>query len=74
MSSQNWGECKGCKYFEVEPDAKVGDRTMGLCVVQELESYRLRVSGNSGCTLFEHGKVAHAKGASEAPPHVMHSH
>jgi hypothetical protein len=74
MANENWGECKGCKYFEIEPGAKAEDKTMGLCTVQELEPYRLRVSGASGCMLFEHGEVAHAEGASEAPPHVAHSH
>ncbi|MHC5540746.1 hypothetical protein ACYOEI_21205 [Singulisphaera rosea] len=74
MADKNWGECKGCKYFEIEPGARAGDRTMGLCIVHELETYRLRVSGASGCTLFEHGKVAHAEGASKAPPSVVHSH
>lgn len=48
MASENWGECKGCKYFEVEPDAKAEDYTMGLCTVPESEPYRLRVSGVSG--------------------------
>jgi hypothetical protein len=74
MASENWGECKGCRYFEVEPDASAQDNTMGLCIVHELEPYRLRVSGTSGCTLFEHGEVAHAEGASKSPPLVVHAH
>ncbi len=74
MASENWGECKGCKYFEIEPGARAADNTMGLCIVQEHEPQKLRVSGASGCILFEHGEVAHAQGASEAPPRVMHFH
>lgn len=74
MDTHHWGECKGCKYFEIEPGARADDSTMGLCTVHEHEPYRLRVSGASGCTLFEHGECAHAEGASEAPPHVAHNH
>jgi hypothetical protein len=68
MKDDNWGLCKDCKWFQVEPDAKVSDRTMGLCIEEELQPYRLRVSGNSGCNEFMPGNVAHAAGSSEAPP------
>jgi hypothetical protein len=68
MNADNWGLCKECKWFQVEPGAKAGDRTMGLCIEEELQPYRLRVSGNSGCSQFVSGKVAHAAGSSEAPP------
>ena len=63
-----WGECKDCKWFQVEPGANVSNNTMGLCIDEDLLEYRLRVSGNSGCNRFMAGKVAHAKGSSSAPP------
>ncbi|HWB10748.1 MAG TPA: hypothetical protein VG826_16075 [Pirellulales bacterium] len=68
MNADNWGLCKDCKWFQVEPGAEVSHRTMGLCIEEELQPYRLRVSGNSGCNQFVSGKVAHAAGSSAAPP------
>jgi hypothetical protein len=41
---------------------------MGLCIEEDLQRFRLRVSGNSGCNKFKPGKVAHAAGSSSAPP------
>lgn len=63
-----WGECKDCKWFQVEPDASVENTTMGLCIEESLQRFTLRVSGNSGCNCFMAGKVAHAKGSGSAPP------
>jgi hypothetical protein len=68
MAKNEWGECKDCKWFQVEPDAKVADDTMGLCVEEDLQRFRLRVSGNSGCNHFMPGDVARAEGSSCAPP------
>jgi hypothetical protein len=68
MASSEWGECKDCKWFQIEPDAEPTDDTMGLCIEEELQPYRLRVSGDSGCNRFVPGEVAHAKGSSCAPP------
>ena len=68
MAGQEWGLCKDCKWFQVEPDAKVTDRTMGLCIEESLQEFNLRVSGNSGCNCFKSGKPARAEGSSEAPP------
>jgi hypothetical protein len=72
MSSTNqdpeWGECKDCKWFEVEPGASVADTTMGLCIEESLQHLHLRVFGNSGCNSFIAGEVAYAKGSSAAPP------
>jgi hypothetical protein len=68
MPSEDWGECKDCKWWQIEPDAAVADRTMGLCIDEELQPFKLRVSGNSGCNRFMSGKIARAKGSSAAPP------
>jgi hypothetical protein len=67
-SESEWGQCKECNWFQVEPGAKVENTTMGLCIEEELQPLVLRVSGNSGCNCFMPGAVAHAKGSSEAPP------
>ncbi len=68
MADTQWGECKDCKWFQIEPDAEAADDTMGLCIDEDLQPFRLRVSGNSGCNRFMPGEVAHAAGSSSAPP------
>jgi hypothetical protein len=68
MSNSEWGECKDCKWFQIEPGEDAKNNTMGLCIEETLQHLNLRVSGNSGCNLFMAGKVAHAKGSSSAPP------
>jgi hypothetical protein len=68
MSDDQWGECKDCKWWQIEPKAVIENLTMGLCIDEELQPYGLRVSGNSGCNRFMAGKPARGAGASEAPP------
>jgi hypothetical protein len=68
MAESQWGKCKDCKWFQIEPKADAANNTMGLCIEEELQPFRLRVSGNSGCNKFLAGKVAHAEGSSAAPP------
>ena len=67
MANRNWGLCKDCKWWQIEPEAAVENLTTGLCIDEELQSYRLRVSGNSGCNRFMSGKPAHAVGSGKAP-------
>lgn len=68
MAGQNWGECKSCRHFEIEPAATPANNTMGLCIVNDHEPHHLRVSGSCGCDLFANGQAAHAPGASHVPP------
>ena len=68
MSDKQWGECKDCKWFQIEPKAKPKNDTLGLCIEETVQPIRLRVSGNSGCNLFIEGEVAYAAGSSSAPP------
>jgi hypothetical protein len=68
MSQSEWGLCKECKWWQVEPKATVANTTMGLCIDEKLQPFRLRVSGNSGCNRFMGGKPARAEGSSDAPP------
>jgi hypothetical protein len=65
---QSWGFCKDCKWWQVEPQASPNNLTLGLCIEEQLQKFRLRVSGVSGCNRFMAGKPAHAKGSGEAPP------
>jgi hypothetical protein len=65
---ESWGLCKDCKWYQVEPDAHLANTTMGLCIDEKLQTYLLRVSGNSGCNRFMEGKPARAAGSGAAPP------
>jgi hypothetical protein len=67
-SNGNWGLCKDCKWWQIEPDGAVANTTMGLCIEEKLQPFVVRVSGNSGCNRFMPGKPAKAAGSSKAPP------
>jgi hypothetical protein len=72
MSNANghssWGLCKSCKWWQIEPGANTANTVMGLCIDEDLQQFRLRVSGNSGCNRYMEGKPARAEGSSAAPP------
>jgi hypothetical protein len=62
--SDSWGACKDCRWWQIEPEASVRNLTLGLCIEEKLQPFRLRVSGVSGCNLFAEGNPARAKGSS----------
>jgi len=66
--SDQWGLCKDCKWWQIEPGAAIENRTLGLCIDEDLQPYLLRVSGDSGCNRFMEGEPARAKGSSGQPP------
>jgi hypothetical protein len=68
MANTDWGLCKDCKWWQIEPDGKVEGGTLGLCIEDSLQPFLLRVSGDSGCTMFIPGESARAPGSSAAPP------
>ncbi len=68
MVDTDWGLCKDCKWWQIEPNAKVSKTTLGLCIEEKLQRFMLRVSGESGCNRYMEGDVARAKGSSKAPP------
>lgn len=68
MPASDWGLCKDCYWWQLEPDASVQHLTLGLCIEEKLQPFRLRVSGNSGCNRFKPGEPARASGSSDAPP------
>jgi len=63
-----WGLCKDCKWWQIEPRATIKSATKGLCIDDKLQKFVLRVSGDSGCNRFMSGEPARAKGSSKAPP------
>lgn len=68
MATSNWGLCKDCEWWQIEPQANVANTTMGLCIEEELQPFRVRVSGISGCNRYAPGEHARAAGSGEAPP------
>ena len=66
MASSEWGLCRDCKCWQIEPKAAAENLTLGLCIDEKLQSFRLRVSGNSGCNRFMPGKPARAAGSGQA--------
>jgi hypothetical protein len=66
--ADQWGLCQDCKWWQVEPDAQIAKSTLGLCIDEKLQPYRLSVSGNSGCNRFMPGSPARAKGSGAQPP------
>jgi hypothetical protein len=68
MTTSNWGLCKDCEWWQIEPAARVSNNTLGLCTEEDLQPFRLRVSGASGCNHYSAGEPVRAVGSSAAPP------
>jgi hypothetical protein len=68
MAGSDWGMCKDCQWWQIDPEAHVANTTMGVCIEDALQPFRLRVSGNSGCHHYTPGQPTHAVGSSAAPP------
>ena len=62
-----WGPCKDCTWWQIEPEAAIADHTMGLCIDEDLQPYVVRISGNGGCNRFMAGEPARAAGSSGRP-------
>ena len=69
-SEYEWGLCVDCRFWQIEPKAIPTHQTAGLCVHQALRSFRLRVTGNSGCQEFQRGTTARREGSSLKPPPI----
>lgn len=68
MPESQWGLCKDCKWWQIEPKASIEELTVGECIEEALQPFLLRISGNGGCNRFRAGKPARASGSSAAPP------
>ena len=68
MAASDWGMCKDCEWWQIDPGAKIADNTMGVCTEEALQPFRLRVSGESGCNHYTPGEPTHAAGSSATPP------
>lgn len=68
MAAANWGLCKDCEWWQIEPEVNVANTTLGVCIEEALQPFRLRVSGASGCNHYTPGEPARAAGSGAAPP------
>jgi hypothetical protein len=68
MAASEWGMCKDCQWWQIDPEASIANNTTGMCIEEAFQPFRLRVSGNSGCNRYTPGKPARASGSSAAPP------
>jgi hypothetical protein len=68
MAATNWGLCKDCEWWQIEPEVNVANTTLGVCIEEEIQPFRLRVSGASGCNHYAPGEPARAAGSGAAPP------
>ncbi len=66
--SSGWGLCVSCKWWQIEPDAKVEHLTAGYCIEEKLQPFELRVTGNSGCNKYMAGKPAPARVRARSHP------
>jgi hypothetical protein len=66
--SGEWGLCKDCKWWQIEPGARIAATTAGYCIEEKLQKFQLRITGAGGCNRFMAGKPAHGRGSSEKPP------
>lgn len=66
--ADDWGLCLECKWWQIEPGARIEIHTLGLCIDENLQPFKLRVSGDAGCNQFMAGEPARAQGSSAAPP------
>lgn len=64
----DWGLCKDCKWWQIEPDSAGRGEDLGLCIDEDLQPFLLRINGDGGCNHFMPGEPARAKGSSAAPP------
>lgn len=66
--AENWGLCKDCKWWQIEPQARIQNLTAGQCIEERLQPFKLRVSGDSGCNRYMPGQPARAEGSAAEPP------
>jgi len=63
-----WGLCKDCKWWQIEPGARIAATTAGYCIDEKLQPFQLRITGAGGCNRFMEGTPARGSGSSAKPP------
>jgi len=53
---------------QIEPKAEIAEETVGLCIDENLQPYRMSITGIGGCNRFMKGQPARAEGSSRQPP------
>ncbi|HRI37237.1 MAG TPA: hypothetical protein PLO50_01645 [Nitrospira sp.] len=70
-SVTEWGACKHCQWWQIEPEARITDNTVGYCIEETLQPYRLSITGNGGCNRYGSGTPARGDGSSRQPPEAV---
>ena len=39
-----WGLCMNCQWWQIEPKAAIAEETVGLCIEENLQPYRLSIT------------------------------
>jgi hypothetical protein len=68
--NNNWGNCKGCRYFGTH-HAQPDDTDVAQCMQPKLREFDLQVSGISGCGEFE-ARAELSGGVYEEPAPAVH--
>jgi hypothetical protein len=70
IMNDNWGLCRACRWWQIEPDAAINEKTIGRCVEEHLVELQLSVMGHCGCSHFVEGRPLRVEGSSEQPPRL----
>jgi|GEM_PF-2032679 len=68
--NDNWGLCRACRWWQIEPDAAINEKTIGRCVEEHLVELQLSIMGHCGCSHFVEGRPLRVEGSSEQPPRL----
>lgn len=71
QSGREWGVCMQCQWWQIEPEARITANTVGYCIEETLQPYRLSVTGNGGCNRYGSGAPARGAGSSRQPPEAI---
>ena len=71
MADKNWGNCKGCRYFNSH-NAQPDETEVAQCMEPELRKFELQVTGMSGCNEFEVRTGVSGGISQEADASTMH--
>ena len=67
-SDSSWGLCMNCQWSQIEPTAEIAEETVGFCIDENLQPYRMSITGLGGCNRFTKGQPARGEGSSRQPP------
>ena len=67
--NENWGLCKECKWWQIEPDAAVADMTTGLCIDDDLQPFQPARFGKQRLQSFHGRRAGPRRGLKRSSSH-----